>query len=161
MDSRELSREQISAWSDGELLPEQIPAALAALLEEDARQDWEIYQLIGVVLRAEDDAPVLRPNVTNSIFARLDAEPARIATAALPEESVTRVPWRLRYANSTFVKCYGKYGLVLIAVMSGYAIMHAHPALMTSMRDCGFSIVGEVPALVMKKLAHTIEFQAK
>lgn len=47
-------REQLSAWMDGELPAAEQAQAWATLREPAAVQAWEVYHLIGDVLRSED-----------------------------------------------------------------------------------------------------------
>ncbi|RZI40160.1 histidine kinase [Herbaspirillum sp. HC18] len=85
MSTNEMTREQISALSDGELSDEQVHIALAALRGERARADWDIYHRIGDVLRSDDMADGLSTGFAARMAARLEAEPTIIAPAAAAE----------------------------------------------------------------------------
>lgn len=84
MDTKEMTREQISALADGELADQHVELALAALRQDEGRADWEIYHQIGDVLRSDDMAVSLSPGFTARMAARLDAEPTIIAPAFDP-----------------------------------------------------------------------------
>ena len=79
MNTKEMTREQISALADGELADEHIDLALAALRHEDGRADWEVYHQIGDVLRSDDMAVSLSSGFAARMAARLEAEPTIIA----------------------------------------------------------------------------------
>ena len=79
MDTREISREQISALADGELADAHINVALAVLREPEEQITWDLYHQIGDVLRSEDMAFAVSGGFAAKMRARLDAEPAIIA----------------------------------------------------------------------------------
>lgn len=81
MKTKEIVRDQISAFADGELADQHVDATLAALRQAEGRADWEIYHQIGDVLRSEDMAVSLSPGFAASMAARLDAEPTIVAPA--------------------------------------------------------------------------------
>ena len=66
-------REQVSALLDGELDDEQLNAALQALQDDtDLRQDWQIYHLIGDVMRGDGVGSLA---VADRVSAQLVDEP--------------------------------------------------------------------------------------
>jgi sigma-E factor negative regulatory protein RseA len=79
MNTKEMTREQISALADGELAEKQLGAALAMLRQSDNHADWEIYHQIGDVLRSDDMAVTLSPGFASRMTERLDAEPTVVA----------------------------------------------------------------------------------
>src|SRR5450830_1595764 len=79
MDTKEISREQISALADGELVDAHINVALAVLREPEEQITWDLYHQIGDVLRSEDMAFAVSGVFAAKMRARLDAEPAIIA----------------------------------------------------------------------------------
>lgn len=95
MNTKEMSREQISALADGELADEHLEMALATLRREDGRTDWEIYHQIGDVLRSDDMGIEMSPGFAARMAARLEMEPAIVAPAtasvpyATPQQLVT------------------------------------------------------------------------
>ncbi|MGH8806586.1 MAG: sigma-E factor negative regulatory protein [Noviherbaspirillum sp.] len=82
MNTKEISREQISAFADGELADQHVEIVLAALRQEEGRADWETYHQIGDVLRSDDMAVTLSSSFAARMAARLEAEPATLASQA-------------------------------------------------------------------------------
>jgi sigma-E factor negative regulatory protein RseA len=75
MNTREMSREQISALADGELADAHVNVALAALREPEAQVTWDLYHQIGDSLRSDDMAFELSDGFAARMRARLEAEP--------------------------------------------------------------------------------------
>lgn len=88
MDTKQIGREQISAFADGELSEQQLEVVLAALQQEEGRADWEIYHQIGDVLRSDDMAVELSSDFAARMSARLEAEPTILA----PQVSTSSIP---------------------------------------------------------------------
>jgi len=82
MDSREISRERISAFADGELAHAHLSATLAALHEPAEQATWSVYHQIGDALRSEEMAFELSEGFAAKMRASLAAEPAMIAIPA-------------------------------------------------------------------------------
>lgn len=82
MDNRDMTRERISAFADGECGDAEADIALAALHGEGEKADWELYHQIGDVLRSDDMAVGLSPGFSARMAARLEAEPLHMP----PEE---------------------------------------------------------------------------
>lgn len=76
--------EQVSALVDGEVDDASIDAALSALRNARAEEDWEIYHRIGDVLRSEELAQPLSSGFAARMAARLDAEAPHVPAAAQP-----------------------------------------------------------------------------
>jgi sigma-E factor negative regulatory protein RseA len=74
MDTNKKNRERISALSDDALPKDDHELACAALGTEDGRAAWEVYHLIGDVLRTGESAD-LSPGFSARLAARLAAEP--------------------------------------------------------------------------------------
>jgi sigma-E factor negative regulatory protein RseA len=81
MDTKELSKEQISAFADGELSDAQAEVVLAALRTEQGLAAWNAYHLIGDAARSDETAVAMSPDFFSKFSARLDAEPTVIAPA--------------------------------------------------------------------------------
>lgn len=81
MDTKELSKEQISAFADGELSDAQADVVLAALRTEQGLAAWNDYHLIGDAARSDEMAVAMSPDFFSKFSARLDAEPTIIAPA--------------------------------------------------------------------------------
>lgn len=123
MSTREISQEQISALADGELSDQQLGAVLAALRQQDAQADWEIYHQIGDVLRSDDMAVALSPGFSARMAARLEAEPTIIAPTI---QNVSRVSARAS-------KRWAVPGMVAAAAMASIAFVTT-PQLMVALR---------------------------
>jgi len=74
MDTNKKNRERISALSDDALPKEDHELACAALRTADGVAAWEVYHLIGDVLRTGESAD-LSPGFSARLGARLAAEP--------------------------------------------------------------------------------------
>ena len=81
MDTKELSKEQISAFADGELSDAQADVVLASLRTEQGLAAWNAYHLIGDAARSDETAVAMSPDFFSKFSARLDAEPTIIAPA--------------------------------------------------------------------------------
>ena len=79
MDTKEISREQISALADGELVDAHVSMALAGLRQPEEQVTWDLYHQIGDVMRSEEMAFSLSDGFAAKMSARLDAEPTIIA----------------------------------------------------------------------------------
>ncbi|RFB73899.1 MULTISPECIES: sigma-E factor negative regulatory protein [unclassified Herbaspirillum] len=79
MDTKEISREQISALADGELVDAHVSMALAVLRQPEEQVTWDLYHQIGDVMRSEEMAFSLSDGFAAKMSARLDAEPTIIA----------------------------------------------------------------------------------
>lgn len=79
MDTKEISREQISALADGELVDAHVNVALAVLRQPEEQVTWDLYHQIGDVMRSEEMAFSLSDGFAAKMSARLDAEPTIIA----------------------------------------------------------------------------------
>lgn len=83
MNTKEMTREKISAMADGELPSEHVDIVLAALRNNEGKTDWDIYHQIGDMLRSDDMAVELSPEFSARLSAYLDAEPTIIAPVAI------------------------------------------------------------------------------
>jgi sigma-E factor negative regulatory protein RseA len=90
MNTKDMAREQISAFADGELANDSVDAAMAALRQPDAREDWALYHQIGDVLRSDDMAFAISPGFSSRMAAALEQEPAIVAPAAQAEAGAGR-----------------------------------------------------------------------
>lgn len=81
MNTKEITREQVSAFVDGECADTHMEVVLAALRLAEGKSDWDIYHQIGDMLRSDDMAVSWSPGFAARMAARLDAEPTIIAPA--------------------------------------------------------------------------------
>lgn len=79
MNTKNLTQEQISAFTDSETADSHVELVLAALRQEDGRATWDAYHHIGDVLRSEEMAFKLRPDFMVRMAARLEEEPTIVA----------------------------------------------------------------------------------
>lgn len=82
MNTSKTTREQISAFADGELAQNQVDMALAALRHSDGKQAWEDYHQIGDLLRSNEASVELSSDFSARMAARLQAEPTIMAPTA-------------------------------------------------------------------------------
>jgi sigma-E factor negative regulatory protein RseA len=90
MDTKELSKEQISAFADGELSDAQADVVLASLRTEQGLAAWNTYHLIGDAARSDETAVAMSPDFFSKFSARLDAEPTIIAPAHADRQQQAR-----------------------------------------------------------------------
>lgn len=130
MRTNEITREQISALIDGELLSQQVDSALAALRQSEARADWEIYHQIGDVLRSDDMAVTLSAGFAARMTARLDTEPAIVAPVATIAVGRTDADPSTKHA----AKRWAVPSMVAAAAMTTVAFITT-PQLMVALKD--------------------------
>lgn len=133
MDTKDMTREQISALSDGELASQHTDVTLAALRRPDVRADWEIYHQIGDVLRSDDMAASLSPAFSQRMFARLEMEPAIVAPANLPAPEHAAADSIARRLMKGSAKRWAMPGMVA-AVVATVAFV-ATPQIMVAMKS--------------------------
>jgi sigma-E factor negative regulatory protein RseA len=80
MNTKEMIREQISAFADGESTDAE--GALAALRHPEQKDVWELYHRIGDSLRSDEMAFEMSADFASRLSARFDAEPTVVAPAA-------------------------------------------------------------------------------
>ena len=91
MASGELSKQQISAFADGELSDHDVEATMAVLTAPDGRSDWDIYHQIGDTLRSETMALPLSAGFTDRFAACLAAEPPLLAPRRRLRDRLSKV----------------------------------------------------------------------
>lgn len=91
MASAELSKQQISAFADGELPDHEVEATMAVLTASGGRSDWDMYHQIGDVLRSDTMALPLSAGFTDRLAARLAAEPPLLAPRRRLRERLSQV----------------------------------------------------------------------
>lgn len=88
LDLREVRGEQLSALADGQLQGDEFAAALAWAAEDDGRDTWGVYHLVGDVLRSSDLARPVNP----AFLSRLRDELAKEAPPQRPQAPVELDP---------------------------------------------------------------------
>ncbi len=81
MMENKIRAERLSSLLDGELDEKELDALLLALNDEDALQDWDSYQQIGVALRGEAHV-AMSSDFATRVAAQLQNEPAHSVVAA-------------------------------------------------------------------------------
>lgn len=74
-DLNQSQREQLSALADGQLAPEDMAQAMAFADSGEGRQTWQLYQLVGEVLRLPELAHHAQHDVLSGVRAQLAREP--------------------------------------------------------------------------------------
>ena len=95
LDLREVRGEQLSALADGQLQGDEFAAALAWAAEDDGRDTWGVYHLVGDVLRSSDLARPVNP----AFLSRLRDELAKEAPPQRPQAPVELDPLDHRAAH--------------------------------------------------------------
>lgn len=88
LDLREVRSEQLSALADGQLQGDEFAAALAWAAEDDGRDTWGVYHLVGDVLRSSDLARPVNP----AFLSRLRDELAKETPPQRPQAPVELDP---------------------------------------------------------------------
>lgn len=102
-DLNQSQREQLSALADGQLAPQDMAQALAFADSGEGRQTWQLYQLVGEVLRSPGLAHHAQHDVLSGVRAQLAKEPrpappplSQVAVAGQPEAANSAVfRWKL------------------------------------------------------------------
>ena len=81
LDLREVRSEQLSALADGQLQGDEFAAALAWAAQDEGRDTWGVYHLVGDVLRSSDLARPVNP----AFLSRLRDELAKEAPPQRPQ----------------------------------------------------------------------------
>lgn len=136
MDTKQRTREQISALADGELQDGQLAETLALLRDTKSKDDWELYHRIGDALRSEEVADVkLSEGFASRLASRLEAEPTIFAPVAVPQKVVASKSRR-----------WALPGFAAAAAMAGFAFV-ATPQLMVAFNGTPAPVVTEAPRL--------------
>jgi sigma-E factor negative regulatory protein RseA len=148
MNTKKITREQVSALADGALDPVSAGTALESLGDKSSRDDWELYHRIGDVLRSEELAAPLSTDFAARMAARLEAEaPHGTALPSEPEEIVAPV-WA--GGMLAVIKRYllpGMAGTVALAA----AVMMAPQWMMGAPDSSDMSLAAQVP---QKEVTH-------
>jgi sigma-E factor negative regulatory protein RseA len=132
MNTKEMSREQISAFADGELADQHADVVLAAMHKEDGRADWELYHQIGDVLRSDDMDVKLSAGFAARMAARLEMEPTIVAPAPSVHSSTIAAPVAAPAARP--IKRWAMPGMVAAAAMATVAFITT-PQLMVATKS--------------------------
>jgi sigma-E factor negative regulatory protein RseA len=151
MNTKEMTREQVSAFADGELADQQVDGVLAAMRKDGSCADWELYHRIGDVLRSDDMDVSMSPDFAARMAARLQMEPTIIApSTSVPSPTVTDVALARRP-----LKRWALPGMVAAAAVASVAFLTT-PQLMVAMNGASSNAA---PA-VMSADAHAVVVSA-
>lgn len=116
-DLNQSQREQLSALADGQLAPEDMAQALAFADSGEGRQTWQLYQLVGDVLRSPELAHHARHDVLSGVRAQLAREPR--PAPAPPSQVAAAAPDRA--ANSAVFRWKLVAGLASVVAVAALA----------------------------------------
>lgn len=119
-DLNQSQREQLSALADGQLAPEDMAQALAFADSGEGRQTWQLYQLVGDVLRSPELAHHARHDVLSGVRAQLAREP-RPAPAPPSQVAAAGPTAPDRAANSAVFRWKLVAGLASVVAVAALA----------------------------------------
>lgn len=154
MDTKEMTQEQISAFTDGELTIEHVDIALTALRQEAGRASWDVYQQISDVLHSDDLPCTMSSDFSARFAARLAAEPTMIAPAISRRsiiEDQEEVDARLKHGRAmpagTKLRRFAIPGMATAAAAVAGLAFFAAPQLMVAKHEPSLT-GGNVPVLL-------------
>lgn len=106
MNTTNITREQISAFADGELSDGHLDVTLAALRQDEGRNAWNLYHQVGDALRSDELNTQLSAGFNARMFALLDAEPVIMVP----------VDKRVAVARETSIRRFAMPGMAAAAV---------------------------------------------
>ncbi|GAA4428244.1 hypothetical protein GCM10023090_26700 [Acidovorax lacteus] len=109
-------REQLSAWMDGELPPAEHGQAWEALRDPEAVRTWEMYHLIGDVMRSDDLAR--RPDVSFVLGLRERLQKEAIPPSALPVAETAAMTPTTEAANASVFRWKFIAGLASVTAVA-------------------------------------------
>ncbi|MCD2513511.1 sigma-E factor negative regulatory protein [Comamonas endophytica] len=116
-DLNQSQREQLSALADGELAAGDIGTALAFADSDEGRQAWQLYQLVGDVLRSPELAHHAQHDVLSGVRAELAREP-RLQPAQLRPIAAAHAPERA--ANASVFRWKMAAGVASFAAVAAF-----------------------------------------
>lgn len=128
MNTKDMSREQISALADGELVDQQIDTALAVLRKPEEQVTWDLYHQIGDVLRSDEMGFSLSADFASRMSARLDAEPAIVAPqlkTGAAEQIVVRAVSNGSVQRSRMIRRFAMPGAAMAAAVAAVVFVVA------------------------------------
>jgi sigma-E factor negative regulatory protein RseA len=131
MKTKEMSREQISTFADGELTDGQVDSVLAAIQKDGGCADWELYHRIGDVLRSDDMDVQLSSGFSERMAARLALEPAIVAPMVSDRVSAATTSGVATKPAAAHGKRWALPGMVAAAAAATVAMFTA-PQLMVA-----------------------------
>ena len=109
--------EQLSALADGQLQAEELTAALAFAADDEGRAAWQLYHLVGDVLRSPDLAQAAQPAFMTRLQAELAREPITVRTEVAAPVGVV-APSRADAANASVFRWKMLAGFASLAAVA-------------------------------------------
>ena len=112
--------ELLSALADGVLEGEELAQALDLAAHSEAQRTWQLYQLVGDVLRAPELAAYGRNALAERVCAQLAQQALRLQTAAgdMAEMVAAAAPARTEAANAAQFRWKWVVGLASVATVA-------------------------------------------
>lgn len=120
-DLNQSQRERLSALVDGQLAPEDVAQALAFADSGEGRQTWQLYQLVGDVLRSPELAHHAQHDVLSGVRAQLAREPRPSPAPPLIPIAAAGPAAPDRAANSAVFRWKLVAGLASVAAVAALA----------------------------------------
>jgi sigma-E factor negative regulatory protein RseA len=147
MNTSKTVSEQISAFADGELNPEQQEQLIRSLREPAARDDWDRLQLSGDTLRSSESAVAFSAGFSDRMAARLAAEPAFLGAASAMTAGATEPKHQTAAAHAP-QRAFRRMAIpgaalaatVLLAVAVGPRLHGAHGGNVASLAQPGGAV---------------------
>lgn len=133
MNTKEMMREQISAFADGECADAHLEIVLASLRQAEGKADWDIYHQIGDVLRSSDMAASLSSGFAARMAARLNEELTIVAPPIASKPARTSTKENHVVATTHSMKRWALPGM-LAAAAAAAATFIVTPQLMVAMK---------------------------
>lgn len=150
-----MSREQISALADGELLDAHVNVTLAVLRQPEEQTTWSLYHQIGDVLCSGDMGSSLSSGFAAKMRACLDTEPALLVPQPAPpvEQRIAApaVSASGMSARERFVRRFVMPGTAVAAAVAAVVFVTAQPPVM--MADDGAATSASQDAVRVSSLA--------
>ncbi|QKV54042.1 sigma-E factor negative regulatory protein [Comamonas antarctica] len=116
-DLNQSQKEQLSALADGQLAAGDIGAALAFADSDEGRQTWQLYQLVGDVLRSPELAHHAQHDVLSGVRAQLAREP-RPQLQPMALQAITAAQGVDRAANGSVFRWKVAAGVASVAAVA-------------------------------------------
>lgn len=120
-----MMREQLSALADGELQGDEFAGAMAYAGTQEGQASWQIYHMIGDVLRCSEGVRAADPALLGRLREQLAQEP-RLAVAPTP---LTQVAAPLAQAGANAVDAAANASVFRWKMVAGFASLAAVAAL--------------------------------
>lgn len=135
MNTNKTTREQISAFADGELADNQADMVLAALRQPEGKSAWDAYHEIGDLLRSREMAMELSPDFSARLAARLQAEPPIVAPSAAACCNIPHKQEAKDATNASSIRILRRFAVLGAAVAASVVTVFSAPQIMTALKE--------------------------